>query len=213
MGQRRRSSAPGRALVVCLAVVISGALQGCASPRHPGSPSAGSQQPALASGTPAPAFSLTDQFGRAQQLSDFRGHVVLLTFIDSHCTTVCPLTAELMTKTEQTLGPAHPVQLLAINANPDFTSVSDVRRWSIRHRMLRRWLFLTGPALDLRAAWSNYGIQDKVMKGDVAHTALIFLIDAKGDVRALFPIAARDSMGPEASYIARVVRTVATSGA
>lgn len=213
MGKGRRPSARRRAPVVCLAVVVSVVLQGCASPRHAGSPSSDSQQPALASGTPAPAFSLTDQFGRPRQLSDFRGHLVLLTFIDSHCTTICPLTAELMTKTEQTLGPTYPVQLLAINANPDFTSVSDVRRWSIRHRMLRRWSFLTGPALDLRAVWSNYGIQDKVVKGDVAHTALIFLIDAQGDVRALFPIAARDSMGHEASYIARVVRTVAAAGA
>lgn len=208
MGQRRRSSAPGRALVVCLAVVISGALQGCASPRHPGSPSADSQQPALASATPAPAFSLTDQFGRAQQLSDFRGHVVLLTFIDSHCTTVCPLTAELMLKTQQTLGPTHPVQLVAINANPEFASVSDVRRWSRRHRMLRRWLFLTGPALDLRAVWGSYGIQDKVVQGDVEHTALIFLIDAEGKVRALFPIAGHDSMDTEAATIAGVVRSL-----
>lgn len=139
--------------------------------------------------------------------------MVLLTFIDSHCTTVCPLTAELMLKTEEMLGPEYPIRLLAINANPDFTSTSDVRRWSIRHRMLRRWLFLTGPALVLRAVWSNYGIQDKVLRGDVEHTALIFLIDAKGEVRALFPIAAQDSMSAEASYIARVVRTVAASGA
>ncbi len=116
-----------------------------------------------------------------------------------------------MLKTEQTLGPGYPVQLLAINANPDATSTSDVRRWSRTHRMLRRWLFLTGPALALRAVWSDYGIQTKVVQGDVEHTALIFLIDASGNIRALFPIARQDSMDSEASYIARVARTVTAS--
>jgi protein SCO1/2 len=137
--------------------------------------------------------------------------VVLLTFIDSHCTTLCPLTAELMTKTEQALGPTYPLRLLAINGNPEFTSVSDVRRWSSEHRMMRRWLFLTGPVARLRAVWKDYGIQVKIVHGDVAHTAAIFLIDAAGKVRALFPIAQSRGIGAEAVSIARAVRMVGRS--
>jgi protein SCO1/2 len=184
-------------------------LQACASGGHPtGFGSMGSQQPAKA----APNFSLRDQFGHPEQLSNFRGRLVLLTFIDSHCTTLCPLTAELMTKTEQLLGPMYSLQLLAVNANPEFTSVSDVRKWSIEHRMLRRWLFLTGPVAELRAVWGSYEILAKVVHGDVAHTADIFLIDAGGRIRALFPIAGqRSGVSAEALSLARAVRLIATS--
>jgi cytochrome oxidase Cu insertion factor (SCO1/SenC/PrrC family) len=165
----------------------------------------------LPSGTPAPNFSLTDQFGHPAQLSDFRGHVVLLSFIDGRCTTICPLTAELMAEAKQALGSQVPVQLVAINANPDFTSVSDVRRWSIRHRMLRTWRFLTGPIGELRAAWRSFGIQAKVVDGDVAHTAVIFLIDAHGGLRGAIPIAKRGGIEAEAQSIAQAVRNMPDS--
>src|SRR6266702_803344 len=148
-------------------------VQGCASSRHPAGSASTSAGPL---GRPAPNFSLTDQFGHAEQLSDFRGRVVLLTFIDSRCTTLCPLTSDLMTKAEEALGPTYSLQLLAVNANIDFTSVSDVRTWSAEHRMLRRWLFLTGPLRELRAVWSSYGIQVKMVHGDIAHTAGVFVI-------------------------------------
>jgi cytochrome oxidase Cu insertion factor (SCO1/SenC/PrrC family) len=41
----------------------------------------------------APDFQLTDQNGSLVSLSDFRGEVVVLTFMDSKCTDTCPLTA------------------------------------------------------------------------------------------------------------------------
>lgn len=41
----------------------------------------------------APDFQLTDQNGSVVNLSDFRGKVVVLTFMDSKCQDTCPLTA------------------------------------------------------------------------------------------------------------------------
>lgn len=41
----------------------------------------------------APNFQLTDQNGSPVNLSDFRGNVVVLTFMDSKCQDTCPLTA------------------------------------------------------------------------------------------------------------------------
>jgi cytochrome oxidase Cu insertion factor (SCO1/SenC/PrrC family) len=183
-------------------------LQACASG---GDPSQSTSSPLPSK--PAPNFSLTDQFGHREQLSDFRGRVILLTFIDSHCTTICPLTSEVMTRTEQALGPTYTLQLLAVNANLEFTSVSDVRTWSAEHRMLHRWLFLTGPVSELRAVWRSYEIQVKVVHGDIAHTSGIFVIDATGAIRALFPSAARrGGVGAEALSVASAVRLVVTSG-
>jgi cytochrome oxidase Cu insertion factor (SCO1/SenC/PrrC family) len=191
-------------------VLVALMLQACASGGHPAdSPSTSSTPP----GTLASSFSLTDQFGLRRQLSDFRGRVVLLTFIDSDCTTLCPLTAELMTRTEQVLGSEYSLQLLAVNANPQSVSVSDVHAWSVQHRMLQRWLFLTGSVAELRAVWGSYGIHVEVLHGDVEHTAAIFLIDPSGRIRAVFPIAAqRGGIDGEARSLAQTVRRVVPSG-
>ncbi len=43
---------------------------------------------------PAPAFQLTDQFGRPVSLASLHGKAVLLTFLDPVCTTDCPLIAQ-----------------------------------------------------------------------------------------------------------------------
>jgi len=166
----------------------------------------------VASATPAPDFALTDQFGHPERLSDFRGRTVLLTFVDSTCTTICPLTAQLMWRARQDVGTAIPVQLLAVNANPRSTSVSAVRRWSARHRMLRRWLFLTGSVQQLRSVWRGYGIEAKVVHGDVDHTAVIYVIDPAGRVRAAFPIAERRGIEAEARTIADAIRAVGAPG-
>ena len=40
---------------------------------------------------PAPGFTLTDQDGRVLALSAFRGKVVVLEFMDPHCTDLCPI--------------------------------------------------------------------------------------------------------------------------
>src|SRR6516164_3136172 len=72
--------------------------------------------------TIAPAFTLTDQFGRKVSLSSFRGKVVVLSFNDPQCTTICPLTTTAMLHAKQLLGPAAAnVELLGIGANPEKT--------------------------------------------------------------------------------------------
>src|SRR5438105_2900370 len=55
-------------------------------------------------GVPAPNFSLTNQFWRPVTLSQFRGEVVVLTFVDDHCTGLCPLTAEMLRGVQSALG-------------------------------------------------------------------------------------------------------------
>ncbi len=187
-----------------LIAALASCVAACGSPGPRPSSSSAS-----APGTPAPGFTLTDQFGRREGLSDFRGDVVLLTFVDSRCTTVCPLTAQLMREARSSLGPqAADVRLVAIDANPVANSVADVRRWSERHRMLHRWLFLTGPDAELRRIWQAYGIDVEMHHDDVAHTSVVFVIDPSGDVRTAFPIAARSGIRAEADSLAAAVRKV-----
>ena len=103
----------------------------------------------------APGFALTDQSGTPVSLRQFRGKVVVLAFVDSRCTTVCPLTTVSMTEAVGMLGPAaaRHIQLLGIDANPDATKVADVRAYTVAHQMTRSWDFLTGGP----ASWPRCG--------------------------------------------------------
>ncbi len=57
-------------------------------------------------GRSAPDFTLVNQFGQPVSLSQFRSKVVLLSFDDAVCTTVCPLTIQQTLLAKELLGPA-----------------------------------------------------------------------------------------------------------
>ncbi len=139
-------------------------------------------------GRPAPGFELTDQFGRPVSLAQFRGQVVLLAFVDSRCTTICPLTTVSMTEAVRLLGPgaAGRVQLLGVDANPDAIAVSDVRAYSRAHQMMRSWKFLTGSPRQLAAVWRAYKVYVAASHGEIDHEPVIYLIDSRGRERTLY---------------------------
>jgi len=138
-------------------------------------------------GTVAPGFTLTDQFGTRVSLSQFRGRAVVIAFVDSRCTTVCPLTTVSMTAALSMLGPAaRHVQLLGIDANPDATSVADVRAYSTAHQMTRSWDFLTGSPAQLAAVWRAYHVYVAASHGNIDHEPAVYLIDASGREQTLY---------------------------
>ena len=139
-------------------------------------------------GRPAPQFTLTDQFGKKVSLSQFKGKVVILAFVDSQCTTICPLTTESMMRALQMLGPnaASHVQLLGINANPQAISVSDVMTYSKNHNMVNSWHFLTGSLSQLKSLWKKYYIYDQIVKGQIDHTPALYIIGPNGKEQYLF---------------------------
>lgn len=135
----------------------------------------------------APPFTLTDQFGRKVSLRELRGKVILLAFIDSQCTGICPMTTASLVGAVDRLGAAaRHVQLVAVNANPIATSVQDVRAYSVAHGVLHRWLFLTGSPAALRAVWKDYGIVAVPNSTSVEHTAAVYLIDEHGRERVIY---------------------------
>jgi cytochrome oxidase Cu insertion factor (SCO1/SenC/PrrC family) len=141
------------------------------------------------SGNLAPDFRLTDQFGHPFTLSSLRGHEVVLAFIDARCKTLCPLTAQIMYYAKAQLGTstASQVDLVAVNANPTATSVTEVQSWSIQHGMLHQWLFVTGTAQQLDAVYHLYNVYVQVSSGDlVEHDPITFIIDANGHERLYF---------------------------
>lgn len=136
----------------------------------------------------APNFTLTNQFNQTVSLKQFRGKVVVLTFIDSKCTTVCPLTAVVLENLQHDLGSyKKDLQLVAVNANPVANSVQDVYAWSKSHGMLNRWQYVTGSASALKKVWSSYYVATQVLKGDlVQHIPAVVVISPSGQERWIY---------------------------
>ncbi len=183
------------AAVVVIALVITRGSAGSAgqSPGAQGAAAAAEKNPLVDPGTPllgtpAPGFALTDQFGHRVTLSQFRGKAVVLAFVDSRCTTICPLTTESMVEAVRLLGPraAAEIQLLGIDANPDATTVADVRAYSRTHQMMSSWRFLTGTRRQLAAVWRAYHVYVAASHGNIDHEPAIYLIDPAGRERTLY---------------------------
>ncbi len=189
-------------LVAAVALAVAAALSGCGSSgaanaqTAAGTPgpaqSAALANPNIDMGTsmgnePAPDFRLTNQFGQQMSLSQFRGRVVILAFIDSECTTVCPLTTQSMLLAKQLLGSAgNNVQLLGVDANPRATGVSDVLSYSRVHGMVNQWDFLTGSLAQLKPAWSAYHIAVQIQAGLIDHTPAVYVISQQGKLQKIY---------------------------
>ena len=185
----RRARISGLAIVLAALLGVTACGAGAAAPAGmapTGQAGAAAANPDLDPGTslgghPAAAFRLVNQFGQPMSLSQFRGKVVILAFVDSQCTTVCPLTTVSMVEARQLLGAAgEHVQLLGIDANPAATSVADVLAYSRAHEMVNQWDFLTGPDSQLKAVWKHYGIYVAITKGQVDHTPALYVISQQG---------------------------------
>ena len=143
--------------------------------------------PGTALRIPAPTFKLVDQNGQAVSLNQFHGKVVILSFDDSECATVCPITTTAMLDAKAMLGAAgHDVQLLGIDANPKSTSLEDVASYTEVHGMVGQWDFLTGTLPQLRRVWKDYSITAEIDKSLVDHTPATFVIGRTGRLVKLF---------------------------
>lgn len=113
----------------------------------------------------------------------------MLAFIDSRCTTVCPLTAAILREALHRIGPAgsRRVALVAVNANPAAARVADVYRFSEEHGMLHQWAFLTGSPAKLEAVYKGYEVSVNVEQGGgVVHDSAIIIIAPDGRERLYY---------------------------
>jgi cytochrome oxidase Cu insertion factor (SCO1/SenC/PrrC family) len=134
---------------------------------------------------PAPGFTLTDQDGRVLSLSGFRGKAVVLEFMDSRCTDICPLVSREFIDAYHDLGRAGGrVVFVAVNVNQRYNRVADVLSYSRAHTLtaIPDWHFFTGPATALQAVWREYDVAVAAAGQDstLAHTATVYFIGPHG---------------------------------
>ena len=137
-------------------------------------------------GTSAPNFTLTDQNGQRVWLAQFKGQPVVLTFMYTHCPDVCPLAAERIHSTMQSLGSAaQKVAVLAVSTDPARDNAGAAVTFSQEHNLQGQnyWHFLIGSQQSLAPVWSSYSIYAKQMQQTTSHTSAIYVIDKQGNER------------------------------
>lgn len=134
----------------------------------------------------APDFELRDQSGQIIHLSEYRGKIVVLTFFDSQCHDVCPLTGYQLVQTYQALGElSDAVVFMSVNVNLEANTLEDVsaasQHWGLDE--IPDWHFLTGQAEELEPVWAAYHIEVVLSEEDITHTPGVYIIDPQGQLR------------------------------
>ena len=170
----------------------------------------------LTAGESVPSFELTDQFGRSADSGDFRGRVVLLTFLYTHCPDVCPIVTGQLRKVNEALeAEASEIALVAISVDPERDTVEAALDYSDKWRMSERWEYLVGSRDELREVWAAFYVDPVEIDQDeegsesqavgeaaagsvdalrqdlrerylVTHSAPVYLIDREGVMRVVF---------------------------
>ena len=107
----------------------------------------------------APDFTLTDQHGQPFHLAGARGKVVVLCFIYTHCTDICPFIAVKVRDAYQQLGAdaAH-VEFVAVTTDPQRDVPDVTSAYSKALGLDAAWHFVGGQPKNVQSVWAHYGI-------------------------------------------------------
>lgn len=133
------------------------------------------------------ALPLTDQDGRAGALADLRGRVLVAAMMYSNCKTVCPRVTEDMKRIQDALDGTDrdrvEFALFSLDAGRD--SPAALRRYARSHGLdPARWRLFVASEDGVRDLAAVLGVKFRTeANGEIAHSAMIFVIDREGVVR------------------------------
>ncbi|MEK7309268.1 MAG: SCO family protein [Planctomycetota bacterium] len=148
----------------------------------------------------APDFELINQDEQPINLSQFRGKVVVLSFIyvSCHMPKQCPMTTKNFKKLQELLGPgyADKTALLLISFDPERDQPGALKKYGELYGVdFRNWSFLTGSQETIDKVSADYQfIKEKETSpisqpGDVQsyrHSLITFLIDQNTNIRKMY---------------------------
>jgi protein SCO1/2 len=179
--------AAGALSLVVMIIAISGASGDRAtvtgeSPSVQSAPSRfdGAQLPP---GVRAPNFALRDQDGRRVTMKQYRGKIVVVTFMYSHCKTECPVEAQQIKGALDDLDKQVPA--LSISVDPPGDTPTSVKRFNSEQGVTGRIRWVLGGENQLQRLWKGFAIIPQ--SRDQNHLARIVLIDRRGIQRVGFP--------------------------
>jgi protein SCO1/2 len=130
-------------------------------------------------------FSLRDQDGHRASLRQYRGQVVVLSFMYSTCQDTCPVTATTIRGALNDVG--HDVPTLAVSVDPANDTPDSAERFLLKQGLSAgRMRFLLGTRAQLQPIWKAYGIRPQ--GNGFEHSAYVLVLDQHGRQRVSFPV-------------------------
>jgi protein SCO1/2 len=135
----------------------------------------------------APDFTLIDQDGKRFLSTSLRGKIVVLDFIYTTCTDVCPPFTANFAALQRWLKPEQKstVFLVSITTDPEIDAPKIFKAYAHRYGAdFSNWAFLTGTEAQLKEVWKGFGIRViRKGRGLVQHDSVTTLIDRQGTRR------------------------------
>jgi protein SCO1/2 len=117
-------------------------------------------------GDEVPDFKLIDQNGKRFSLHQYRGQIIVLTFIYTRCPLpdYCPLMTDNFAEIEKTLktesAPYPKTSLLSVTLDPEYDTPEVLREYAARHSSdSSHWIFATGTKDEVKEIATYFGIQ------------------------------------------------------
>lgn len=157
-----------------------------------GTPNDAPRDAAVRLDRPAPPLELTDQSGRPFSLALARGRPVLVTFAFGHCETVCPLVVRDVREAARLAADRRPA-IVVVSLDPwrDLPSrlPAIARAWELPDDAH----VLTGSVDQVMAVLADWGmaITRDAASGDIAHPAVVHVVDRSGRLVFTAPGGAR----------------------
>jgi protein SCO1/2 len=139
---------------------------------------------------PAPPIKLTDQYGKKVDLAKLKGRSVLVAFLYTHCTDLCPIVAGKVHTAYAQVPKAQRPLFLAVSVDPAHDTRASAAAFNKRHRTTGEIDWLLGSQAELEKVWKAWGVKPEHNANDpeeIEHNAEIFAIDPQGQIRALYP--------------------------
>ena len=151
---------------------------------HVSDPPKDARKTAAARNVPAPDFVLVNQDNQRFDSTQLRGKVVVVNFIFTTCTDVCPLFTANLVQLQRKLNGRYGGELffVSVTTDPEIDSAKILKAYAQRHGAdFKNWAFLTGSEAQLKEVWNGFAVRViRKGRGLVQHTSLTAVIDRQG---------------------------------
>ncbi len=141
-------------------------------------------------GDPLPDYRFETQNGRLVRWSDFRGKILLLSFIYTRCPdrAICPAISGKFAYLQHHLDPRH-FQLATLTLDPLEDSPAVLHAYGKQFAAdPARWSLLTGESAQVKTVLDSFGLDPlETDPGRIVHSDTLAIVDANGKIADLIP--------------------------
>lgn len=161
-----------------------------------------------------PTFHLVDERGAPFTTESMLGHVSVVDFVFTRCTSSCPRLTARMAELQQRLGRSErDVRLVSFSVDPENDTPAVLAAYAAKAGAeAGRWTFVTGPVDDVeRAVVLGFKVSAaRIAKGasdyDVVHGEWLVLTDRAGNLRGYYPVGEERELEALVDDVVRVER-------